>query len=62
MCLLYVMMLLILVLIEVSVVFCLILVKLGRLSLGSAVKQNPKPGFDDLLSSVDAGGKNDYDW
>ncbi|KAL1819216.1 hypothetical protein ACET3Z_014085 [Daucus carota] len=37
-------------------------VKLGRLSLGSAVKQNPKPGFDDLLSSVDAGGKNDYDW
>ncbi|KAK1355525.1 cell wall protein RBR3 [Heracleum sosnowskyi] len=37
-------------------------VKLRRLSLGSSVKQNSKSGFDDLLSSVDAGGKNDYDW
>lgn len=41
---------------------CVILVKLGRLSLGSSVKQSSKSGFDDLLSSVDAGGKNDYDW
>ncbi|KAM7263723.1 hypothetical protein ACFE04_001406 [Oxalis oulophora] len=38
-------------------------VKLGRLSLGSAVAaaKQPKSGIDDLLSSTD-GGKNDYDW
>lgn len=58
MCVLYVFLLLIF----ASVVFCLIIVKLGRLSLGSSIKHNSKPGFEDLMSSVDTGGKNDYDW
>lgn len=44
---------------DLWMLLCLVSVKLGRLSLGSA--RQGRSGLDDLLASAD-GGKHDYDW